>query len=145
MKKRLNYHQPTTMEEQKKKQEIAKTKLKRENMCSSRITTTTNETPAIAGPTCTVVIKSGPRKDNVCGKTRCNTHRRQHINCLNDQLICASKAGDLELVKTLHSDGAVITAQDNWALRWAIKKNHEPVMEYLRANGGVIDPNENGL
>ena len=57
---------------------------------------------------------------------------------LNDQLIEASKHGDLEKVKELVENGADIHAQDDHALCWSANNGQLDVVKYLVENGADI-------
>ena len=50
----------------------------------------------------------------------------------------ASENGHLEVVKYLVQNGADVAADDNYAIRWAAKKGHLEVVKYLVQNGAKI-------
>ncbi len=62
---------------------------------------------------------------------------------LNSQFIDACKQSDLEAIRTMHQNGADITAQDNNALIEAAAKGHLDVVQYLHQNGADITAQKN--
>ncbi len=64
------------------------------------------------------------------------TQRRQEL--LGFKLRAAAYEGDIDKVKRAHNDGAGINSATNtgWtALDFAVRNCHDPVSEYLRAQG----------
>lgn len=59
-----------------------------------------------------------------------------------DQLIRAARYGDLDLVITLHIDGANIHADEDDALQWATYNEHLHIVQYLLQNGADIHTND---
>lgn len=61
----------------------------------------------------------------------------------NNQLIHAVDAGDFELVKKLHSEGASVRASCDYALKKAARIGHLAMVQYLCTNGADVNGDQN--
>ena len=65
------------------------------------------------------------------------------MSTLQEQLISASRNGQLKMVKYLISAGADVTAQDNGAVRWASAYAQLETVKYLVENGADVTAKNN--
>jgi ankyrin repeat protein len=70
-------------------------------------------------------------------------NKREYIMNLNDQLVEAAEAGDLEVVKYLVTKGVDVTNGENHAVQLASQNGHIDMVKYLISQGADINAGGN--